>query len=72
MQKMTMDEASRSSLSEAVKLVCGSHEALVIAGPDGEVARLVPISKTTPHGRPIRDKAETKAMTFPYTSETDL
>jgi hypothetical protein len=68
MQKMTIEEASHSSLSDAVKLVCGSHETLIVAGPDGELARVVPIPKPvrTFKGRPVYRLEDVRYLDFPY------
>ena len=70
MTKITLDEADKRTLKDVVGQACASHETIVVTGPQGEVARIVPsplASGTPPNrlweGKPVHDAEELARMT---------
>lgn len=65
MTRITLEEAAARTLKEIVAQACENQETVVVTGPDGEVARVVPASNpvTSPSGsrwkgRTVRDADE--------------
>ncbi|GEM_PF-6038549 len=69
MTRITLDEAAKRTLKDAVGEACASRETIVITGPQGEVARIVPATSPPPappieqwKGRPVHDAEELARM----------
>ena len=69
MTRITLDEAAKRSLKDAVGEACASQETIVVTGPQGEVARIVPavLGSATPQvrrwkGREVHDAEELARM----------
>lgn len=65
MTRITLDEAARRSLKDVVGEACATQETIVVTGPQGEMARIVPVisppDSSTPaqwKGRPVHDAEE--------------
>ena len=71
MTNITLDEAAKRTLKEVVGEACAKQETIVVTGPQGVVARIVPAGPPTApppsaqwKGRPVRD-AEALARMSP-------
>ena len=69
MTRITLDEADKRTLKDVVRQACASHETIVVTGPQGEVARVVPAvppPASPPNriwkGRPVHDAEELARM----------
>ncbi len=70
MSQISLDEAGTRTLKDVVAQACAQHETVVVVGPDGEVARIVPtqgIEATTANrtwkGHPVYDAEQLARMT---------
>lgn len=69
MTKITLDEAATRTLKDAVAQACARQETMIVTGPDGELARIVPVARTgavaasrTWNGRPVYDAEQLARM----------
>ena len=61
MTRITLDDAAACTLKDAVAQACARRETVVVTGPEGELARLVPVVVSSApagsqewKGRPVR------------------
>lgn len=69
MTKITLEEAAARTLGDVVAQACARRETLVVTGPGGEIARIVPAlppagrsEGRTWRGHPVRSAADLAGM----------
>jgi hypothetical protein len=71
MVTVSLAEARQRALADIVEQVCASNEALMVTGPDGELAKVVPVPKPVRQfkGRPVYRLEDAQHLDFPYWGE---
>lgn len=68
MVRVSISEARQRSFGELAEQVSATQEVVVVTGPQGDMARLVPIPKPVGRykGRPVYDIDDAQRLDFPY------
>ncbi len=73
MTKLSLDQAAKRSLGDVVAQVRKTHEPLVVTGPDGDLAMVVPMPQPVRSfkGRPVYKIEDAQHLVFSYWADVE-
>jgi hypothetical protein len=71
MVKMSLEEAQSQILGKVVERVSATREPVVVTGPNGDLAKVIPVPKPVGvfKGRPVYKLEDLEQLDFPYWTE---